>query len=54
MKELSIAPNANWFVPSICQCTPDNELIYVALTKIVCIAPKERKSESKTIDAKKR
>lgn len=35
MDKLIIPPNPNWFVPSICYCTPDNGLIYGATNKIV-------------------
>lgn len=41
-----IPPNPNWFMQSICYCTPDNGLIYGAMTKIVYIPPKSINAES--------
>lgn len=40
MDSLMIPPNPNWFMQSVCHCTPDNGLIYGAMTKIVYIPPK--------------
>lgn len=49
-----IPPNPNWFVQSIFFCTPDNGLIYGAMTKIVYIPPKSElgKKDIKVIDLK--
>jgi hypothetical protein len=40
MNKLMIPPNPNWFMQSICYSTPDNGLLYGAMTKIVYIPPK--------------
>lgn len=45
MDKLMIPPNPNWFMQSICYCTPDNGLIYGAMTKIVYIPPKSKNAE---------
>lgn len=48
-----IPPNPNWFMQSLCFCTPDNGLIYGAITKIVFIPPTSKdtaESEIKIID----
>jgi hypothetical protein len=53
MNKLLIPPNPNWFMQSIFFCTPDNGLIYGAMTKIVYIPPKsEVDSGVKLIDLK--
>lgn len=54
MEEISIPPNANWFVPLTCQCTPDNGLIYAGVTKLIYVAPNGKHKDSKVIDLKKR
>lgn len=40
MNSLMIPPNPNWFMQSTCHCTPDNGLLYGAMTKVVYIPPK--------------
>jgi hypothetical protein len=53
MNKLMIPPNPNWFMQAACHCTPDNGLIYGAMTKIVYIPPKsENASEIKIFDLK--
>lgn len=54
MDKLVIPPNPNWFLQSICYTTPDDGLIYGAMTKIVYIPPKENTAscEIKIIDLK--
>lgn len=53
MDKLIIPPNPNWFMPSWCHCTPDNGLIYGAMTKIVYVPPKTgRSDEIKVVDLK--
>ena len=47
MDGLIIPPNPNWFSQSVCYCTPDNGLIYGAMSKIVYIPPKSENVESK-------
>lgn len=53
MDKLIIPPNPNWFMPSWCHCTPDNGLIYGAMTKIVYVPPKTGNAdEIKVVDLK--
>lgn len=53
MNNAMIPPNPNWFMQSVSYCTPDNGLIYGAMTKIVYIPPKTASaSEIKVIDLK--
>ena len=54
MNKLMIPPNPNWFMQSIFFCTPDNGLVYGAMTKIVYIPPKSEIGEKdiKVIDLK--
>lgn len=53
MNKLMIPPNPNWFMQSVCHCTPDNGLIYGAMTKIVYIPPKlGDENEIKVFDLK--
>lgn len=56
MDKLMIPPNPNWFMQSICYCTPDNGLLYGAMTKIVYIPPKSKiaDAETKIFDLKNR
>lgn len=53
MNKLMIPPNPNWFAQSCCYGTPNNGLIYGAMTKIVYIPPKtENADEIKVVDLK--
>lgn len=49
MDNLMIPPNPNWFMQSVCHCTPDNGLIYGAMTKIVYIPPPKADAGDKEI-----
>ncbi|CRK87478.1 CLUMA_CG001279, isoform A [Clunio marinus] len=54
MQKLVIPPNPNWFMQAICHCTPDNGLLYGAMTKVVYIPPEEEDASKdvKIIDLK--
>lgn len=41
-----IPPNPNWFMQSICYSTPDNGLLYGAMSKIVYIPPKPKEAKA--------
>lgn len=51
---LVIPPNPNWFMQSTCHSTPDNGLLYGAMSKIVFIPPKSENADTriKIIDLK--
>lgn len=42
MDQLIVPPNANWFMKSLCSCTPDNGLLYGAMKRIAYIPPKTK------------
>lgn len=54
MDNLMIPPNPNWFMQSTCHSTPDNGLIYAAMSKVVYIPAKTQNADSniKVIDLK--
>jgi len=54
MNNLMIPPNPNWFMSSVCQSTPDNGILYGAMTKLVYIPPASEAASSqvKVIDLK--